>query len=698
VINLKTDDIYIGQDGHHPSDHLFTLAPEEAIGLFPHNPGDPGVFIGYDQEETLWQVYVSGFHDCNMKVDSATPIVDLETLGFTSCDGAMADRLLVFRSGAFQDMTWQSGLNLPSACGSVAAADFDNDMDIDLYLVCRSLVVNLPNRLYENLGDGTFAMVPGAGGAAGSTAGRGDSVALADYDEDGFMDLLVTNGHGAPPFDIGPDQLFRNIGNDNHWIEIDLEGVLSNRDGIGAQVFVTTSGFTQFREQVGGMHLGSQNHQRVHVGLAGNESVDRLTVEWPSGTSQEITNIPANQIIRVVEPSYPSLLGNPDYTPGKTSGIYLWKETFDGPYRLRVSGEGPLAVFTVDILADQALTNVVPVALEDNDNLFWIDNTLSFTGRVTTGEKGIDFSLPPGTYALIAVERDNTPNPRQLHIGSSGKPVTPSGWVLAVQQLSPMPSPIPDFQPGQDLGLFVRTAFLQGDILMRWSGDGYRHNAELRIVFSNDLFDVQPVNFESCCNSLFLDERSVQVSAIMSTGWAGLDIQVPADSAIGLSYHQDGLFQPHRVNGKTRDLGLPNAYALPYADIYGSPIYDSAQDKGLFVWKSQTEVWHLRSTAGGDYGRYEGAIVSSLPVISAQAWSLESNDKLEVSADQKRVDFDLRVRNSVQDSGQDGIDIVLPEGSEVSLELNGNTAEAASLVQVGGERWPVEKLPVVLAQ
>jgi len=397
--NLKTDDIYIGQDGDHPDDFVFAVAPGTAIGIFPHDSGDNGIYIGYDQATTSWQVLVSGFTSSNMIAESTSPIDDLETIGFTDSDGALADRLLVYRTDRFEDVTAQSGLNLPSACGSVAAADFDNDMDIDLYLVCRSTAVNLSNRLYENFGDATFEMVAGAGGDQGSLIGRGDSVAVADFDEDGFLDLFITNGLGSAPFDVGPDQLFKNLGNGNNWIEIDLEGVLSNRDGIGARIFVTAGGVTQFREQAGGVHAKSQNHQRVHFGLAANKRVNRIIIDWPSGIRQEITEISANQIIRVVEPSYPSALGKPDFTPGATSGVFLWKETFDGPYYLRVSGNGPLAIFEVTILADRAFTSVLPVRLENNDQLLWADNHLSFTSRITTGQDGIDFALPPGTEA-----------------------------------------------------------------------------------------------------------------------------------------------------------------------------------------------------------------------------------------------------------------------------------------------------------
>ena len=68
----------------------------------------------------------------------------------------------------------------------------------------------------------------------------------------------------------GPKQLFHNLGNSNHWMEFDLVGTTSNRDGIGSKVYVTAGGVTQYREQNGGYHRWSQNFMRVHVGLATN--------------------------------------------------------------------------------------------------------------------------------------------------------------------------------------------------------------------------------------------------------------------------------------------------------------------------------------------------------------------------------------------------------------------------------------------
>jgi len=123
---------------------------------------------------------------------------------------------------------------------------------------------------------------------------------------DGDLDLFVTNGRGGYPFNNGPDQLFRNIGNGNNWLQIDLEGTVSNRDGIGARLFAATpDGKIQLRENGGGIHWCQQDQKRIHFGLAQNEKVSELTVYWPSGIIQKLTSVPVNQVLHVVEPHGP---------------------------------------------------------------------------------------------------------------------------------------------------------------------------------------------------------------------------------------------------------------------------------------------------------------------------------------------------------------------------------------------------------
>ena len=294
--------IFIGSGGIHPPQHSFTLSPLDPAhqGLMPHQPGDiRAVYVGYDPGSGRWMLRVSG--DAILAiVEAEQPISKLDLVDFEITLSARQERLYVQGATGLEEAA-VSGLEASTDCTSVTAGDFDNDMDVDVYLVCQNAVENLPNRLYLNDGIGNFAPVADAGGAEGSSLGGGDSAVTADYDRNGFLDLFLTNGEGAPPFNRGPHQLFRNLGNGNHWLEIDLVGVISNRDAIGARLFLTAGGVTQLREQVGGMHRSSQDHQRVHFGLGPNTVADSLEIVWPSGAVQVLEGVPADQLIQVVE-------------------------------------------------------------------------------------------------------------------------------------------------------------------------------------------------------------------------------------------------------------------------------------------------------------------------------------------------------------------------------------------------------------
>jgi hypothetical protein len=213
------------------------------------------------------------------------------------------------RDGKFVEESDKRGVNKRVVAGmNVVAGDFDNDGHVDLFVLASGDVGQQENLLLLNVGTGHFRTVKGAGGAAGSMAGVGDSVTVADIDGDGFLDLLVANGGSMGrslglPSEGGGYQLFRNVGNNgNHWLMIDLEGTRSNRDAIGAVVRVTAGGATQIRVQDGGVHHRGQNHARLHFGLAKTTKVDKVTVHWPSGAVQELRDVKADQILKVSEP------------------------------------------------------------------------------------------------------------------------------------------------------------------------------------------------------------------------------------------------------------------------------------------------------------------------------------------------------------------------------------------------------------
>ena len=302
--NTKLPDVYIGAGGTNPSTFTFSLLAEDpnTHGLAPHVPGvDPGVYIGYDPVAETWRIRSSNWNWVDASFQSTATISALNPVGFTIDPGERENHLYVQGPGTLTNATAGSGLETPDNCDSVVTGDFDNDMDLDLYQVCQRSAGTRPNLLYENQGAGTFVIVPNAGGAAGSDLGRGDSAITADYDRDGFLDIFVSNGYGGPPNGAGPDQLFRNLGNANHWIELDLEGVVSNRDGIGAHVLITAGGVTQHRARDGGMHARAQNHKRLHFGLGPNTLVDQLVITWPSGIVQQFEMIPADQILTISE-------------------------------------------------------------------------------------------------------------------------------------------------------------------------------------------------------------------------------------------------------------------------------------------------------------------------------------------------------------------------------------------------------------
>ena len=318
----------IGQDGHRltafdgefiPNDPVrnvasftFVLNPEDprVAGLKPRPENQLwGMYVGYTTSSGRWTILYHTKPDIKTNwtgfealIEASQPIVEVEPINFSASDLSYQPRsvLLISRKpGEFAPRTtFFEGINGRSA----VAGDFDNDMDVDLYVVRSSSISNFPNHLYENQGDGTFVQLPGAGGAEASTQGRGQSVTMADYDRDGYLDLFVTNGRGAYPFNKGPDQLFRNISNGNNWLQIDLEGTVSNRDGIGARLFATTpDGRTQLRENGGGIHWAQQDQKRIHFGLARHETVSELVIHWPSGVIQKLKDIPVNQVLRVVE-------------------------------------------------------------------------------------------------------------------------------------------------------------------------------------------------------------------------------------------------------------------------------------------------------------------------------------------------------------------------------------------------------------
>ena len=201
--------------------------------------------------------------------------------------------------GTFTDVAAEVGFIL-SAFHGLTAGDYDNDGYIDVF----AMEWNKPRMLYHNNGDGTFTNIAADAGVK-TQAMAGGGCALADYDNDGDLDLYVAN---LTTFDM----LYRNNGNDNNWLHIKLVGTESNRDGVGARVTVKAGDLSMIREINPGYDR-AQSSLTAHFGLGQNTKADSIEIRWPSGPLVKegvgviparvdvLDNISANQFIVVEE-------------------------------------------------------------------------------------------------------------------------------------------------------------------------------------------------------------------------------------------------------------------------------------------------------------------------------------------------------------------------------------------------------------
>ena len=216
-------------------------------------------------------------------------------------------------NGLFSDVSYASKIgtmSLSYLAWGVSFCDYDNDGYQDLFIANGHLDENVqafnptgfyeqPNLLFRNNRDGTFDEVGVDSGSGMRLEKVSRGFAYADYDNDGDLDLLVTNLKDSP-------NLLQNEGNQNTWLILKLIGTRSNRDAIGTRVKVTAGNLTQIREVRSGSSYLSQNDMRLHFGLGKHRQVDRIEIRWPSGLQEHFEGIELNQILTLVEGSVKS--------------------------------------------------------------------------------------------------------------------------------------------------------------------------------------------------------------------------------------------------------------------------------------------------------------------------------------------------------------------------------------------------------
>ena len=215
------------------------------------------------------------------------------------------DAVRLFRNkgdGTFVDATFEAKLYYPMGVMGAGVADLDNDGFVDFYFGTGDPQLSRlePNRFFHNNGDGSFSDLTRAMNFA-RPGNKGHGVCFADIDNDGDLDLYAQLG-GHYPGDQAYNAFYRNLkGNQNRWLQLELEGVKSNRFAIGAQVTARAGAATVYREVKGSEGFGATNPYRVHLGMGQAARVDRLEVRWPSGLKQEFRAVETGRLYRLRE-------------------------------------------------------------------------------------------------------------------------------------------------------------------------------------------------------------------------------------------------------------------------------------------------------------------------------------------------------------------------------------------------------------
>ncbi|MDN5202169.1 CRTAC1 family protein [Fulvivirgaceae bacterium BMA10] len=182
--------------------------------------------------------------------------------------------------------------------------DYDNDLDVDLFICNGALnpsVIPNPNIFLENKGE-YFEDIGRIAGLADPGIGRG-SVTF-DYDNDGDLDLFVVNQkpeENAAQVGTTKSVLYRNDSPSGNWLKVKLSGVNADSHGVGSRIEVVVGDLKMIREIDGGSSHESQNSTVAHFGLADFTTVDSVIVKWIGGNTQVLTDIPVNQTLNIRE-------------------------------------------------------------------------------------------------------------------------------------------------------------------------------------------------------------------------------------------------------------------------------------------------------------------------------------------------------------------------------------------------------------
>jgi len=148
-------------------------------------------------------------------------------------------------------------------------------------------------KMFRNLGGQAFKEISAQAGVDNDKDGRG--IAMADFDNDGRLDLYQTNADQLALF-------YRNVTEGaGNWVTFQLTGTKSNRDAIGARITLTAGGLKEIQEINGGNGYAGQSTKRAHFGIGKATAVDSVEIHWPSGLTEKVKGVSVNKLNKITE-------------------------------------------------------------------------------------------------------------------------------------------------------------------------------------------------------------------------------------------------------------------------------------------------------------------------------------------------------------------------------------------------------------
>ncbi len=272
------------------------------------NDGDPDLYLVHDNFEPARLYINDGTGTFRQRAEAAgvdyrshsmgAVFGDFDNDGFLDLYTSNIDTNYIFfnnQDGTFSNTTEFSGVGNRGMAWSTSLLDFDNDGLLDIYVAnTSSFAPKSDNKLFRNLGGRRFEDVTEQAGVSSWEDGYG--CATGDLNNDGFMDIVLTNDQDSDALEI-----YINNGGEGNYLQFELQGTRSNGAAIGARVSVFAGGTLQIREVSGGSGWLSQDSPVLHFGLGSSTQADSVVFRWPSGLHEVLYDVRANQRMRIVE-------------------------------------------------------------------------------------------------------------------------------------------------------------------------------------------------------------------------------------------------------------------------------------------------------------------------------------------------------------------------------------------------------------